>query len=61
MVALGARRIDRLQALAAELTGAGGKALALEVDVTRHEQVKRLVDAAVEAFGAWTSSSTTPA
>ncbi|MCW3477968.1 SDR family oxidoreductase [Neisseriaceae bacterium JH1-16] len=50
-VVLGARRIDRLQALADELTGQGGKALALATDVTQREQVKQLVDAAVAAFG----------
>ena len=50
-VALGARRAGRLQAIVDELTRGGGKALALETDVTRYEQVKRLVDAAVEAYG----------
>ena len=50
-VALGARRADRLKALTDELTGRGGKALALATDVTRREQVKKLVDAAVQAFG----------
>jgi NADP-dependent 3-hydroxy acid dehydrogenase YdfG len=49
-VVMGARRIDRLQALAEELTG-GGKALAVATDVTQREQVKRLVDAAVQACG----------
>jgi NADP-dependent 3-hydroxy acid dehydrogenase YdfG len=50
-VVLGARRIDRLQSLANELTGSGGKALAVATDVTRCDQVKRLVDAAVQTFG----------
>jgi len=50
-VVLGARRIERLQKLADELTANGGKALAVETDVTRCEQVKRLVDAAVRKFG----------
>jgi NADP-dependent 3-hydroxy acid dehydrogenase YdfG len=46
---LGARRLDRLQALAEELRlGAGA---AVETDVTDREQVKRLVDRAVEAHG----------
>ena len=48
---MGARRIDRLQALAEELTGGGGKALAVATDVTQRDQVKRLVDAAVQACG----------
>lgn len=50
-VVLGARRVDRIQALAEELAAAGGKALALETDVTDRGQVRRLVDAAVEAYG----------
>jgi NADP-dependent 3-hydroxy acid dehydrogenase YdfG len=50
-VVLGARRVDRLQSLADELTGSGGKALAVATDVTHCEQVKRLVDAAVQTFG----------
>ena len=51
MVVLGARRLDRLKTLAAELTSSGGKALALETDVTDRNQVKRLVDAAVQSGG----------
>ena len=39
------------QKLADELTGSGGKALAVETDVTHCDQVKRLVDAAVQKFG----------
>jgi NADP-dependent 3-hydroxy acid dehydrogenase YdfG len=51
MVVLGARRVDRLQSLAEELIKKGGKALAMATDVTKHEQVKRLVDAAVQTYG----------
>src|SRR5438132_297311 len=50
-VVLGARRVDRLQSLADELTGRGGKALAVATDVTDRDQVKRLVDAAVRLHG----------
>ena len=50
-VVLGARRADRLQSLADELTGRRGKALALPTDVTDCNQVKRLVDTAVETYG----------
>jgi NADP-dependent 3-hydroxy acid dehydrogenase YdfG len=50
-VVLGARRADRIRSLADELTGRGAKALALTTDVTHRDQVKRLVDAAVEAHG----------
>jgi NADP-dependent 3-hydroxy acid dehydrogenase YdfG len=41
-VVLGARRLDRLQSLADELTGRGGKALAVTTDVTRRNQVQQL-------------------
>jgi NADP-dependent 3-hydroxy acid dehydrogenase YdfG len=50
-VALGARRVDRLQSLAIALTRRGGKALALATDVTDREQVKRLVDLGVQTYG----------
>ncbi len=50
-VALGARRTERIQALADELTGSGAKALALTTDVTQCDQVKRLVDTAVQTYG----------
>ena len=39
-VVLGARRVDRIQSLADELTGRGGKALAVTTDVTDRDQVK---------------------
>ena len=50
-VLLGARRADRLQLLAKDLESRGGKALALTTDVTRREQVKALVDSAVQTYG----------
>ncbi len=50
-VVLGARRADRIQALADELSASGGKALSVETDVTSLDQVKRLVDTAVERCG----------
>jgi NADP-dependent 3-hydroxy acid dehydrogenase YdfG len=50
-VVLGARRAERIQALANELNGKGGKALAIATDVTNSAQVKHLVDSAVESFG----------
>lgn len=50
-VALGARRADRIQELADELTNSGGKALAIATDVTQYEQVKALVEAAVQTYG----------
>lgn len=51
IVVLGARRADRIQALAAELTAKGNKAIAVTTDVTDRNQVKTLVDAAVQNFG----------
>jgi NADP-dependent 3-hydroxy acid dehydrogenase YdfG len=50
-VVLGARRADRIAALAGELTAAGHKAIAVPTDVTDRDQVRRLVDTAVEEFG----------
>jgi NADP-dependent 3-hydroxy acid dehydrogenase YdfG len=50
-VVLGARRQDRIKSLAGELTARGGKALAVTTDVTHRDHVKKLVDAAVHAYG----------
>ena len=50
-VVLGARRVDRLRSLVDELTGSGGKALSVSTDVTYLDQVKKLVDAAVQTYG----------
>ena len=50
-VVLGARRADRLKALADELSWRGGKALAVVADVADRAQVQALVDAAVQAHG----------
>ena len=50
-VVLGARRVERLQKLVDELTANGGQAFALATDVTDHNQVKSLVDAAVRKYG----------
>jgi len=51
IVVLGARRTDRIESLAHELTRNGGKALAITTDVTDYYQVKKLVDAAVQSYG----------
>jgi NADP-dependent 3-hydroxy acid dehydrogenase YdfG len=50
-VVLGARRAERIQTLADELTGRGGNALAVTTDVTDRHQVQRLVDLAVQTYG----------
>lgn len=51
IVVLGARRAERIQSLAQELNDRGGKALAITTDVTHADQVKHLVDAAVQNYG----------
>jgi NAD(P)-dependent dehydrogenase (short-subunit alcohol dehydrogenase family) len=50
-VVAGARRVDRLEALAAELTDAPGRLVVVEADVTRADDAARLSAAAAEAFG----------
>jgi NADP-dependent 3-hydroxy acid dehydrogenase YdfG len=50
-VVMGARRADRIKELANEITNNGGKALAVAADVTQLDEVKKLVDSAVEQFG----------
>jgi len=50
-VVLGARRADRIEALAGELTAAGYTARAVVTDVVDRDQVKNLVDTAVREFG----------
>jgi NADP-dependent 3-hydroxy acid dehydrogenase YdfG len=51
ILVLGARRADRIQSIADELTKNGGRALAIATDVTKYEQVQALVDAAVKTYG----------
>ncbi|MDP9124653.1 MAG: SDR family oxidoreductase, partial [Pseudomonadota bacterium] len=46
-----AARSLRRRRIAGELVRGGGQALALQTDVTRREDVKRLVDGAVEKYG----------
>jgi NADP-dependent 3-hydroxy acid dehydrogenase YdfG len=48
---LGARRAERLEALVGELRAAGGSASMVVTDVTRAEDLQRLVDTAVETHG----------
>ncbi len=50
-VALVARRADRLKALKNEIEGIGGKAVAIEADVTDRAAMMRAFDAAEKAFG----------
>jgi len=50
-VALVARRADRLAALKTEIEGKGGRAVAIEADVTDRAAMARAFDAAEKAFG----------
>jgi NADP-dependent 3-hydroxy acid dehydrogenase YdfG len=50
-VVLGARRAERLQALAEEIARAGGRASAVVTDVTDAAGVQAFVDGAVEQYG----------
>jgi short-subunit dehydrogenase len=50
-VVLGARRVERLAAVADGIRRMGGTARAVETDVTRPDQVGRLVEETVTAFG----------
>jgi NADP-dependent 3-hydroxy acid dehydrogenase YdfG len=50
-VVLGARRAERIEKLAKEINDNGGQALAIAMDVTQREQVKKAIDATVEKFG----------
>lgn len=50
-VVLGARRSNRIEAIAAELNAAGHKATAVVTDVTSQEDLRRLVDTPVESYG----------
>lgn len=51
LLVLGARRLDRIKALAQDITNDGGQALALPLDVTSLDSVRAFVEAACEQFG----------
>ena len=50
-VVLGARRKDRLDAIVKDIQANGGKALAVEVDVTKRAEVEGLVKRAIDTYG----------
>jgi NADP-dependent 3-hydroxy acid dehydrogenase YdfG len=50
-VAVAARRLERLERLAAEIGGAGHTALAIESDITEQEQAQSAVDRTVDELG----------
>lgn len=50
-VAVAARRLDRLQALVAEIKNRGKDALAIQMDVTKKEDITRAITETVKTFG----------
>jgi short-subunit dehydrogenase len=50
-VVLAARRLDRLQALAAEIQNAGGEAIAVPVDVSQPAEIEVMVQTALDLYG----------
>jgi len=50
-VAVGARRVDRLEKLVGEIEDAGGRAVAIESDVTDRAQAEALVERTVKELG----------
>ena len=50
-VVLAARRLDRLEAVAAGITAAGGTACPVVTDTTKLEDLQRMVDTAVTQYG----------
>lgn len=50
-VALGARRVDKLESIAATIRAQGGHAITLATDVTKPEDCRALIDACVQEFG----------
>lgn len=50
-IALGARRADKLAEVVKRITAAGGRAIAVPMDVTSPEDSRRLIDECVKAFG----------
>lgn len=50
-VVLGARSTDKIEKISEEINSKGGKSLAVTTDVTKVEQVKNLVDSAINKFG----------
>jgi NADP-dependent 3-hydroxy acid dehydrogenase YdfG len=50
-VVLGARRLDRLEALASEITAAGGEAVYARTDVSQRADVTALIQLACERYG----------
>ncbi len=50
-VVLGARSMEKLEQIAAEIRAQGGEVAVCGVDVVKPEECKKLIDTAIEAFG----------
>jgi|ERR1700733_7029745 len=50
-VVVGARRLDRIDAVVKEISAAGGKAIGFATDVTKRAEVEALIQRAVDNFG----------
>lgn len=50
-IVVAARRIDKLQTLAAEIQGRGKEAIAIKMDVTKKDEITKAVAKTVETFG----------
>jgi len=50
-VVIGARRLDKLQGVAATITSLGGRCHVVECDVNKPDDCRRLVDETIRAFG----------
>lgn len=50
-VAMGARRLERLKVLAAEIESAGGQSIAVQSDLANYDQIQKLVSETLSQFG----------
>ena len=50
-VVVAARRLDRLQNLAAAIQDQGGEAIAVPMDVTNHDEIRLMIKTAVDLYG----------
>ncbi|UII25807.1 SDR family oxidoreductase [Fulvivirga maritima] len=51
ILVLGARRLDRIESIVADIKKDGGEALAIQTDVTKRDQVQNLIESAHAEFG----------
>src|SRR6266513_2357745 len=50
-VVLGARRIDRIDAIVKDITARGGSALGFKTDVTKRSEVEALINGTIDEHG----------